>query len=153
MAIPRLRVNVGKTRVSSPKYPWEPGYVASIQSQMKQIEDAIKSIVKQFGDATPELVLEAMKPTFEIAKEYCPKDTGALVDSGYLESVGTKTQPRVEIGFARGGQPFYAVLVHENMEMYHASPTRAKFLQAAIEEDMANIERRIYDNYNRFMNG
>ena len=153
MTIPRLSVNVGKTRSSGAKYPWEPGYVEAIRAQMKEIEAAIVSICHQFGDATPELVRDALEPTFEKAKVYCPKDTHALVNSGYLEIVGTRTRPRVEIGFARGGNPHYAVLVHENMEFRHQAPTRAKFLEAALDEDLPDIAVRIGTNFRKFFNG
>jgi hypothetical protein len=150
---PGLKLNVGKIRSTGTKYPWEPGYVASIKGQMKSLEDIIKALVTQVGDATPEIVMKALEPTFEKAKKYCPKDTHALADSAYLENVGFRGQPRVEMGFARGGIPYYGVIVHENLEFHHQAPTQAKFLERAVNEDIPDIAIRIADGYKDFMNG
>ncbi|MEB3012856.1 hypothetical protein VJI77_07640, partial [Parvimonas sp. D2] len=46
------------------------------------------------------------------------------------------------IGFGRGGNPSYAVYVHE-MPFAHKAPTRSKFLQAALDEDMGEIESKL----------
>lgn len=151
MAMPRL--SVGKIRSTGSKYPWEPGYVAHMEAQCKDLQKIIVSIVDQFGGASEDLIKHALEPTFEKAKMYTPKRTGRLVQSGYLEKVGYRGHPRVEMGFARNGEPHYAVLVHENVQMYHQPPMQAKFLQRAIEEDIADIAIRIGDNYKRFMNG
>jgi hypothetical protein len=154
MTIPRLNLNVGKARLSrNPAWPWEANYMQSFRDQAKALQDTLKNILQQFSDASPELVIDALQPTFEKAKMYCPKDTGRLVASAYLESVGFRGQPRVEMGFARGGNPYYAVVVHENLEMRHEPPTQAKFLEQAVNEDLPEIEKRIVANYTKFMNG
>jgi hypothetical protein len=147
------RLNVGKIRSTGTKYPWEPGYVAAVQAQCDDLTKIVKSICDQFENVSPELLIDALRPTFEKSKVYCPKDTHRLVNSAYLESVGYRGQPRVEMGFARGGDPYYAVLVHENLEMKHKPPEQAKFLERAVDEDIADIAIRIGDNYRKFMNG
>lgn len=151
--MPNIKLQIGKIRSRGTKYPWEPGYVQAINEQCKDLMALIKQVVKQFEDVTPEICKEALEPTLELAKYYCPKDTGALVESAYLEVRGFRGQPRVEIGFARGGNPYYAVVVHENLEMHHEHPTQAKFLERAVHEDLPNIEERITYAYQEFMNG
>jgi hypothetical protein len=49
----------------------------------------------------------------------------------------------VEIGYAKGGDPSYAIPVHEDVEVAHEPPTSAKFLEGPINEDWGNITLRI----------
>lgn len=125
--------------------------MAAIKEQTDDLKRIIMSICQQFEEVTPALCKAALEPTLEKAKVLCPKDTHALVNSAYLETTQFRGQPRVEMGFARGGFPHYAVLVHEDLTMSHAPPTQAKFLQAAVEEDIADIAIRIGENYKAFM--
>jgi len=39
------------------------------------------------------------------------------------------------------------VYVHEHPEMFHEPPTRYKFLEAALEEDIDNVQARIIGGY------
>ena len=91
-------------------------------------------------DIIPEVTVEALKPTLELANYYVPKDTGELRDSGYVEAKG-KT---AEIGYGKNGRAPYAVFVHENPMFYHEPPTQAKFLQRAMDEDMGSIIGRVF---------
>lgn len=146
----RRRLNVGfGTAGATRSYPTEAGYVESIKRQTKSMTDRLIDIMNQFKDVSEDLMVEALQPTFEKSQMYCPIDTGALRASGYLEKAGFRGNPRVEIGYARGGQPDYAVRVHENMEWNHAIPTRAKWLQAAVLEDTDAI----YDRLGRLYKG
>lgn len=128
-------------------YPSERGYVQQIRAQMKEVQAIVEDVMNQLEDITPEILIAALTPTKELAEYYCPKDTGALVESSYLEVTDTGKKPRVELGFAKGGEPFYAVYVHEITEYYHAPPTRSKWLQAAVMEDMNNIMYRVASGY------
>lgn len=122
-------------------------------SQAKQLTTTLLSILDQFQDVTPEIALSALEPTFAKSKMYCPKDTGRLVASGYLQVMGGKSRPRVEIGYGKGGIPHYTAIVHEDTGMAHKEPTRAKWLQAAVFEDLSQIEARLGGAYTSFMNG
>jgi hypothetical protein len=150
MAIAPFRFDVGKIRSTGSKYPWEPGYVESVREQLNDLQVIFRDVVKQIGNVAPGICMQAMKPTFEKAKYYCPVDTGALVASAYLEIRPFRGQPRVEMGFARGGVPHYAVIVHENLEMKHKPPTQAKFLERALDEDMYQIEALIDQYFHEF---
>jgi len=97
-------------------------------------------------EETAPIVVDALKPTFEKSQKYCPKDTGDLVSSGYLESRKFRGNVVAEIGYARGNKPSYAIYVHEMLEYRHKAPTRAKFLEAAIDEDLSDIQGRILKN-------
>jgi hypothetical protein len=154
MAIQVLRLDVGKIRATGNIYAWEPDYVEKIREQMDSLQRIIGSAYNQFETAAPQIVYNALEPTFLKARDvYCPIDKGDLRASGYLEIQPFRGQPRVEMGFARGGQPFYAVVVHENLEMPHKPPTRAKFLETAVDEDLSDISSRITEGFRKFFNG
>jgi len=147
----KLNLRMGLEKVSKPQFASEPDYVAQVNAQMKALMDDLQYIMDQFAAVTPEITKEAMQPTFDKSQEYCPHKTGVLKDSGYLEIVGFRGQPRVEMGYGKGGVPRYAVLVHEMVEVPHAPPTRSKFLEAAINEDYGSIIDRVHEGYKRFM--
>lgn len=147
----KLNVRLGLERVKKPLYASEPDFVSQMNAQVKALTNDLDYIFQQFEDVTPEVTKDAMEPTFEKSKVYCPKDTHALVDSGYLEIVAFRGRPRVEIGYAKGGVPRYAVYVHEMTELSHEAPTRSKWLEAAINEDMFSIIDRVASGYKRFM--
>lgn len=148
-----IYVGLGKQRVTSPLYPSEPGYVAQMNAQTKAITDALLKILDGFSDASPEIMLDALEPTYKKAAEYCPRDTLELVNSEYLEVTPYRGKPRVELGFARGGSPPYAVYVHEMIDYHHEAPTRSKFLQAAVMEDLDGIMMRLGEGYKAFLDG
>lgn len=148
-----MRVNlvVGKIRSTKPKYPSEAGYVAQMQGQIRELKEIVQKVVDQFENVSPQIMMDTLMPTFNKSKVYCPKKTHALVNSGYITSTGSAKSPRVEIGYAKGGQPFYGAYVHEMTSIYHAPPTRSKFLQAAMMEDLTQIQTRLIAEYRAFM--
>lgn len=105
--------------------------VANINQELKKIQGGTEARLRQAA----ELILET-------AKELCPKDTLALVESGYIEIRKMATGWVAEIGFARPDAPAkvagkkppeaYAVYVHENMEVHHPIG-QAKFLEEAVK--------------------
>ena len=141
------RLKMGKTNVRIPAYASEPEYVRLANQAMKSIMADLQYIIDETEGTTPEIMKEALEPTFELSKKYCPKDTGALVNSGYLEVKSFRGNPSVELGYGKGGNPFYTAYVHENVEMSHQAPTQAKFLERAVNEDIGNIIDRITMEY------
>lgn len=111
---------------------------AQFQSSLKDILDNLYDFVDHMEGVGPDILVEALEPTFGKAIEYCPKDTHELVNSAYLESESFRGGARAVIGFGRGGQPSYAIYVHE-MPYKHQEPTRSKFLEAALDEDYFSI--------------
>lgn len=148
MTVPRLRV--GKISSRAPVYPSEPGYVASINRQLKELEGLVVDIIEQTEDVTPDILLEAWEPTFKKSQYYTPKDTHDLVKSGYLEVRSKGKKPTVEMGYGKGGKPDYAVYVHEILSYHHEHPTSAKFLQRAVMEDLEGLWMRLQSAYRAF---
>lgn len=147
----KLNVRLGLERLAKPRWPSEPRYVAMMNAQVRALTADLDYIFQQFKDVTPELIKEAMQPIFDRSQYYCPVDTQALKNSGYLEITEFRGRPRVEIGYARGGFPRYAPYVHEMTHLSHKAPTRAKFLQAAVDEELFGTIDRIAAGYKRFM--
>lgn len=118
-------------------------------ASIRRVEDAMLEVLGRFsGKESAEVVRDALEPTFKKARDvYTPKRTGALRASGFLEVVQFRGNARVDIGFGRGGNPAYAAMVHENIDVFHAAPTRSKFLQAAVMEDLGAIEQRLGRGY------
>lgn len=139
----RFRPRVGRATVRQSVGPVTAADTRAARTAMANIVSEFERFAEHVEDASAEVIIEALMPTLDKAKVYCPKDTGALVDSAYLEDAVIRGVPTVEMGFGRGGRPDYAATVHENLEYRHKSPTRAKFLQAALEEDESAIQTRI----------
>jgi hypothetical protein len=134
-----IKASVGRQNFTALTPASEGAYISSIKAQMRGITDNLNSFVEQLKNIAPEVIYEALQPTFELSQEYVPVLTGALKDSGFLEQV----EDRVYIGYGYSGNPEYASVVHENLEWHHEPPTRAKFLQDALEEQNEEIEQRI----------
>lgn len=146
-------LKVGKIRTTRPKFPGEAGYVQSVNAQLKDLSTLIQEVFNQVEGVTPEICLDAVQPTFQKSQDYCPEDTGTLKASGYTAITGRGAKARVEVGYAKGGKPDYAVYVHEITSYFHKPPTRAKWLQAAMMEDISGIRTRVADGYRRFLRG
>lgn len=146
-----VRARVGAARISADTEPSEASYTRLIREQMKGIEQALSEVVRQISEATPEILAEALQPTFDKSQTYVPVKSGELKKSGYLEVRKGAAGATVEIGYARRGYPPYAVFVHELTSYQHQTPTRSKFLQAAIEEDMEAIQGRIASAYRKLV--
>ncbi len=147
----RLTLTMGLKSVRIPQYASEPGYVSAVNQAVNALTKELLSIVDQFEDVTPDIMVGVLTPAFELSKVYCPKLTGDLVESAFLEVVGGKKSPRVAMGYAKGGSPRYAVLQHEDLEFRHAEPTQAKFLERAINESLDDMATALIWDYGKFM--
>lgn len=115
---------------------------AQFRAGMQNVLANYEAFVDHMEEVTPQILKEAMQPTLDKAVVYCPEDTGRLRKSAYLEVESRRGSHVVAIGFGKRGQPDYAVYVHE-MPYKHVAPTRAKFLQSAIQEDYKNFTLRV----------
>lgn len=147
MAISRFKGRVGRVGARTDASGIHLAYERGVQQSLKQVLMELNRFVDHVDDQSVEVLREALEPTFEKSQEYCPEDTGDLKRSGYLETRTFRGQAAVEIGYGKGGFPHYAALVHERTDFFHAPPTRAKFLQAALEEDAGNIQARIVSGF------
>lgn len=156
MTVQRFQARVGAARIS-PQMRAGGSVLSQIegtdssQAQFtEQVRSSMAGIISEFNrwcdwmnDQGAEVLYDALEPTYEKTQERVPVDTGDLKDSGYLEKRTSRGSVQVEIGYGRGGEPPYAVFVHEKTDIKHASPTSAKFLQGPLEEDSDAIQERI----------
>lgn len=147
--VKRFKSKIGLQRISSNTRASQADFTRSTRAAMSQIEDNLSRFIDHIKNVSSDILLEAFRPTFEKSQLYTPKDTGALVESGYLDVRQSARGAVLEIGYGKGGQPHYAAFVHERTDIPHAAPTRAKFLQSAIEEDADDIQQRIIEGYKR----
>tara|TARA_Y100000310_G_scaffold335584_1_gene417959 strand:- start:1358 stop:1840 length:483 start_codon:yes stop_codon:yes gene_type:complete len=140
-----IKVSVGRQRIHSgiaEKRPSEAGYAANIGMQMRAIRDRLKGVVAGIENATPDALVFALQPIFDKSQVYVPVETMRLKNSGFLETVKTMQGASAAIGYAKGGNPFYAAFVHERIWVQHKTPTRAKFLEAAVNEHISEVGPR-----------
>lgn len=139
-----LSLTMGRQRISG-----STAYGASQAALRDQFNASMGDVLHNLGvfirhmhNVGPEILEDALRPTFGKSQVYCPVRDGTLRASGYLESKQTSDGAEAEIGYGRGGIPDYAIYVHE-LPARHEEPTRDKFLQAAIDEDYFAIINRI----------
>ena len=105
------------------------------RASMAQIIKRYSDLIKSLEEATPTILFNAMQPVYNRSQVYVPKKTGALSDSAQLLS-GTNEQGRPMVSLVYGNEEApYAAIVHEMVGLNHASPTRSKYLQSAMEEE------------------
>ncbi len=121
---------------------YAPGAVQAVQKWFNEVKKDLKEGVKGIEDASADILLEALRPTFEKSLDLVPFLHGDLQASGFLEKGRGKGSP-VFMGYARNGIPKYAIFVHEDLEAKHESPTQAKFLEQPVTEDLPEIKNRI----------
>lgn len=142
-----FKARIGVQRISGSLNPSQASYTRNIRSQMQSIEKEIDRFIQTVKDVTPEVLMDALDPTFKKALSYTPVLTGDLRASGYLLTRVRMGKIEGEIGFGKGGFPHYAVYVHERTDLMHKAPTRSKFLQAAVMEDMRKFPSRLRAAY------
>ncbi len=139
MVARRARFRVGTQRIATGLTPWQSGYTRAIRAQMKSVEESYTRLIEMLRADTPKAIKQMLRPVYDRSQELVPIDTGVLKRSGYLEVVTRRGQYAGEVGYGRGGNPPYAVLVHENLDAQHAPPTQAKFLEQAADEHISDM--------------
>lgn len=140
-----VRAYAGRRRISKSLDAESAGFARSMKNAMQDVIANYQEFVDSVEEASPEILMNALQPTFEKSQSYCPVNTGAMKESGYLENTSFRGNPRVEIGYGKNGNPPYTAKQHENLEFRHKAPTRAKWLQVALEEDAQDIQQRVID--------
>lgn len=139
-----IKIAVGKQNIRVNVTGPAAFYGRSLASAFQEIAQDLKLFTDQLQDFLPNDLAYAMQPTFELSQEYCPVGkTGNLKGSGYLEAEAFRDGTRVEVGYGKNGFPDYAIFVHERVDAQHTPPTKAKFLEDAINEDFFNLQDRI----------
>lgn len=131
-----IKVGIGSAR----------GHAYNAADLRRQLDTLVKNfadIAVHMKEEAAEILEDALRPTFELSQKYVPKDTLRLMHSGYLVIKQTSKGAQAAMGYAEGGNPHYALYVHE-IPRAHADPTSWKYLQRAIDEDGDNIKQRLY---------
>lgn len=147
----KLKINIGLSAIRKPVYASEPSFVSDVNKQMRAVEACFMDIFDQFEDVSAEIMHQALQPVFEESQRIVPVREGTLKDSGYLQIAGKGKNARVEIGYAPGGNPRHGVYVHEMMDVKHAEPTQAKFLEMPMMQRLDQIFASIGSQYHQFM--
>ena len=138
-----IKVIIGRQNITKALSPSDAGYVADMKRQMKGVRDTLVRALDAVSSVTPEAMIHGAQPMFDESQILVPVDTGKLRASGFLRTVGNKQRPRVELGYAKGGNPAYAALVHERMDTFHAPPTQAKVLEEGVNRHLGQFLNRV----------
>lgn len=88
------------------------------------------------------------------AKKRTPVDTGDLQKSGRLTRVTIVRGEDFEIHITFGeGGVFYALRVHEDLEMNHPRGGQAKFLESVLQESYPHMAERIGRHFRALLRG
>lgn len=139
----QARFKVGRQRLGAGVRPSEADYTRQIRAQMKQIEDNLMKVIRGIEGLTPEALEYGVQPIYDLSQVYVPRKTEALANSGSIDASVTSRGARVVVSYGKGGEPEYAVFVHEMVDYYHAPPTQAKFLEQAVNEEVGNVRDRV----------
>ena len=103
----------------------------------------LKKVIARIENVTPEAIRFGLQPIFEESQRLVPVDTSRLKSSGFIETRQRVGGVSAEIGYGRFGIPHYAGFVHEMIDIPHAPPTRAKYLEAAVNLHIGDFGRRV----------
>jgi|GEM_PF-4337343 len=105
-----------------------------LQASVSGVNVTLRSIGKKKADAAA-TIAEVLQKNADIifarSQILVPVDTTALKASGKVSVTGRGTGAKLEVSYG-GGSVYYAVYVHESVEIPHAPPTVAKFLSKAV---------------------
>lgn len=97
----------------------------------------------QAAKAVGQALYKEAAQAFEASQREVPVDTGNLRNSGQLGLPFTENgQLVVEISYG-GAAADYAIYVHENLENWHASGTKAKFLEDPVRRQTKGMSGRL----------
>lgn len=139
----KFKASIGLRRIPKPTRASIAGATRDVRKQMKVIQSNIQAVIKGVEGATPQAVRDGLRPIFLESLKLTPLDTGDLRRSGFLNVTERSGEIFGEIGYAKGGKPFYAVFVHENLAFFHKAPTQAKYLEEAVNRKIGGLKRRI----------
>lgn len=117
---------------------------------MQRIIARYAALVNMMRDMTPAVMFQAMIPIYAKSQMYVPKKSGALASTGRLTVENQGGDPKVSITYGNDKVP-YAAVVHEFVWINHNPPTRAKFLQAAMEEEYNQLRTNLVRAYQAAM--
>ena len=144
----RFRAGVKRLTQSfrSRQHPTTVAITEDLRSQFEKIERRLATVINTMEEATPDALEHALQPIIANSNIYVPLNTKQLPFSIYLKALQTIHGAVAEFGFGASGPSVgYAVIVHENLEFRHESPTKARFLADAIDEHVGEVIPRLQD--------
>lgn len=135
----------GRVREGSPAF-YRKQAIGTARASMKAVVDKYAKLVKHLQTVTPDVLWNALEPVFQKSQDYVPVRTGELKFSGDMrvEGVGDTLEGSITYG---NPTAWYAALVHEYVWLNHQPPTRAKYLQSAMEEELDSFMVSIAVDY------
>ena len=104
-----------------------------------QFGDGLKAYMDKLRVAMPIAMEEVGEDLIEEIKPVTPIKTGLLRASLLKRTIPEFDRVILELIADRD----YAIYVHENLEAYHAPPTKARFISATVLEQTAKIRETI----------
>lgn len=104
---------------------------------------ALRSAATRVQPSVEKVLYKGGLRVFARSQRLVPVLTGALRASGQVHApafIGRVLQVTITYGGAAAG---YAVYVHENLEAKHRSPTRAKFLETPLKQELPMIVKAL----------
>ena len=140
-----VRFSVGSRRITSNVPSAQAGATRDLRVQMASIEKKVKQAIQNIDNLIPEAIHYGLQPIYDKSQIYVPVLTGDLKISGFITTSKTSRGATGAIGYGAAGDPFYAIWVHERLDLKHESPTQAKFLEAAVHEKLHRVRTRILE--------
>lgn len=134
---------IGRVRITRAVGASEAGYIAHMREQSKVIAENMRKAVQHIENSTPDALLFGMEPIYDESQRLVPVDTGRLKRSGFTAARKRVGGVTAQIGYGRLGRPFYAAFVHERLDIRHAPPTQAKYLETAVMSKLGDFRRRV----------
>lgn len=153
MAIARVRVSIGRKRIDLRVNGYERSADTDVKRWTKDVRKMLGSFVAGLEGISGEILVEALRPTFDESQILVPVKTGALKASGFLKTGKFRGVTTAEIGYGAGGDPFYATKVHEDLDVFHKPPTQAKFLEQPLRANINNIKNSVVFQLKEAING
>jgi len=149
MATPRIRFPVGTQRITSRTNQSEARATKDVRAQMAEVQRRFSNLVKAVPGVTEVAIFHALEPIYDQSQIFVPVDTGKLKESGFIRTSSRRDGAAGVVGYGAAGNPFYAVYVHERLDLKHDAPTQAKYLEEAVKEKFSEFESRLADSMKR----
>lgn len=108
---------------------------------------AIDQYISEFRDEFKKGFYQEGQRIMRKSKKQCPIDSGRLRASGRVHKPVQDMKGNVSMDLSYGTN--YAVYVHENLEAYHKPPTKAKFLEDPVREELPHMVENIIARVNK----
>lgn len=116
---------------------------ARVGRQMANIRNNLRKVLRKIDNATGPAIVFGMQPIFDESQILVPVKTGALKRSGFLDVERRGGGASAAIGYAKKGEPLYAIIQHERLDFSHQAPQQAKYLEEAVNRHIDKIQPRV----------